>query len=266
MAEAVGLAVSVAALAGLFNNTVDCFEFVQLGRNFGKDYDTSQVMLDNAQLRLSRWGKSLGLGDNIRDVESLATRFQPLSNVTHAERLLGQVFNLFADAEGVSHKYKIQNKSDSNSLAIYNPQTDLSSEMASLHEKMRGLSIKRQNNSGLRQKTKWALYEGEHFRQLIGNITKLVDDLVDLFPASKQSQRELCDAEVSVLGSGEAITVLQEIAASQDKLLEQAINAQARDSTFAKSHHIEFSGNGNSGAQVGHNSGTMSGFTFGKGN
>lgn len=54
MAEAAGLAASVIALAGLFNNTVECFEFIQLGRNFGKNFQTSQLKLDNARLRLSR--------------------------------------------------------------------------------------------------------------------------------------------------------------------------------------------------------------------
>jgi hypothetical protein len=34
--EVGGLTVGVLALAGLFNNAVDCFEYVQLGRNFGK--------------------------------------------------------------------------------------------------------------------------------------------------------------------------------------------------------------------------------------
>jgi hypothetical protein len=54
MAEAAGLVVGVVAFAGLFNNTVECLEFVQLGRVFGKDFQTSQLRLDNARPRLSR--------------------------------------------------------------------------------------------------------------------------------------------------------------------------------------------------------------------
>ena len=75
MAETAGLVVGVVALAGLFNTTVECFEFVQLGRNFGKDFQTSQLKLDNARLRLSRWGKSLGLVEDVRDLASLQGRF-----------------------------------------------------------------------------------------------------------------------------------------------------------------------------------------------
>jgi hypothetical protein len=36
--EPTGLAVGIIALAGLFNDAVDCFEYVQLGRNFGKNF------------------------------------------------------------------------------------------------------------------------------------------------------------------------------------------------------------------------------------
>jgi Skp family chaperone for outer membrane proteins len=70
MAEAAGL-VGVVDLAGLFNNTVKCFEFVQLGRTFGEDFQTSQLKLDNARLRLSRWDKSLSLDEDVQDTASL---------------------------------------------------------------------------------------------------------------------------------------------------------------------------------------------------
>jgi hypothetical protein len=263
MAEAAGLVVGVVALAGLFNNTVECFEFVQLGRTFGKDFQTSQLKLDNARLRLSRWGKSLHLDENIRDTASLQGPFGSESIVKHAEALLGQITELFADAEGVSSKYKNRMAPQDDSLMVYNPQTDLDPAIVKLHEKMRQLATERQNRSGLRQKAKWALYQQKQFHRLIEDITELVDSLVELFPATQQAQRDLCDTEVSAIGENEAISVLKEIAAAQDKLLEQAIT-KTTDSAD-RSHHIVFSGSGNTGLQLGYNSGTMSGFTFGKG-
>ncbi|KAF2844206.1 small s protein [Plenodomus tracheiphilus IPT5] len=263
MAEAAGLVVGVVALAGLLNNTVECFEFVQLGRAFGKNFQTSQLKLDNARLRLSRWGKSLGLDDHVRDTASLQGRFGSAANVKHAEDLLGQIVQLFAEAEGVSNKYKSRTEPQDGSLVVYDPQTDLDPAMARLHEKMRQLAIERQNRSGVRQKAKWALYQEKQFRRLIEDITELVSDLDDLFPATQQPQRELCDIEVSTIGEGEGMSALREIAADQDKLLEQAIT-KATENT-ERLHHIVFSGSGNTGLQLGHNSGTMSGFSFGRG-
>jgi len=263
MVETAGLVGGVVALTGLFNNTVECFEFIQLGRTFGKSFETSQLKLDNARLRLSRWGKSLSLNDNIQDTVSLQGRFESEATVKHAEALLGQIVELFAEAEGVSNRYKSQTAPQDDSLAVHDPQTDLDPAMAKLHDKMRQLAIERQKRSGVRQKAKWALYQEKQFRRLIEDITELVDSLVELFPATQQTQRELCDREVSAIGEGEGISVLKEIAAAQDRLLEQAIKKATVGAD--RSHHIVFSGSGNTGLQLGYNSGTMSGITIGKG-
>lgn len=45
-----------AGLAALFNRVVKCFNYVQLGRNFGKGLQTSQVKLYNAGFELPRQG------------------------------------------------------------------------------------------------------------------------------------------------------------------------------------------------------------------
>ena len=263
MAEPAGLTIGVVALASLFNNAVECFEFVQLGRKFGKNFQTSQLKLDNARLRLSRWGKSLGLDDNIEHTVSLEERFGSDPTVKQAEALLGQILELFAEAEGVSNKYKSRTTAEDSSLVTCNPQTDLDPAMAELHHKMRQLAIERQNRSSVRQKAKWALYEEKQFRRLIEDITELVNSLVELFPTSQQSQRSLCEIEVSTINGNEGTPVLREIAAVQDKYLADAFT-KAMDNTGG-SHHVVFSGSNNNGLQVGHNSGIMKGFTFGQG-
>jgi hypothetical protein len=106
------------------------------------------------------------------------------------------------------------------------------------------------------------LYQEKQFRRLIEDITELVNNLVGLFPATQQSQRDFCDIEVSAIGEGEGISALREIAAAQDTCLEQAITKATE--RVGESHRIVFSGSGNTGVQVGHNSGTMSGFSFGR--
>lgn len=146
------------------------------------------------------------------------------SSFKHAEGLLGQVTEIFAEAEGVSNEHKNQTAPQDNSLVVYNPQKDLDPPIAKLHEKMRQLAIERQSHSGLRQKAKWALYQEKHFRRLIEDITELVDSLIELFPATQQAHRDLCDMEVSAIGENDSIFLLKEIAAAQDKFLEQAID------------------------------------------
>jgi hypothetical protein len=203
------------------------------------------------------------LDDEIRDTTSLQGRFGSESAIKHAEALLGQIVELFAEAEGVSNRYKSRTEPQDDSLIVYDPQTDLNAAAAKLHLKMRQLAIERQNQTGIRQKAKWALYQEKQFRRLIEDITELVDGLVELFPAAQQSQRKLCDLEVSAIGEGEGISILRDIAAAQDKLLEEAIKKTMKSTD--PSYHIVFSGNGNTGLQLGYNSGSMSAFIFGKG-
>ena len=261
MAEAAGLTVGVVALAGLFNNAVQCFEFIQLGRGFGKSFQTNLLQLDNARLRLSRWGSSLGLSDNLQGAQSLEERFGP-QPVEQARALLGQILELFGEAESVSDKYKSRAKANDGRLATYNAQTELDSATANLHNQIRQLSVERQNRTGLRQKAKWALYEEKSFRRLIEDVTELTHSLVELFPAAQEVQQRLCDHEVSSIGANEAIPVLREIAAKQDRFLEDAISKVANKTGGI--HNIVFSGNNNTGFQLAHNSGTISGIQFGK--
>jgi len=221
--EPAGLAVGALALAGLFNNAVDCFEYVQLGRNFGTNFQTSLLKLDNARLRLSRWGQAVGLSGDIANAQSLQSTALPTEDIPKAEKLLGQILELFADAEGVSAKFKSRASANDSSLMVLDVQEDMDSVHRSLHEKMRDLSIKRQNRTALHQKVKWALYEEKHFRRLIEDVIDLVNGLVETFPAVQQEQRELCEVEVSEIGTSDGLPILKDIAVSQDKDLEVAI-------------------------------------------
>ena len=221
--EPAGLAVGVVALAGLFNNAVDCFEYVQLGKSLGKDFQTSTLKLDVARLRLSRWGEALGLSGDVTDVSSLGTTRLSAEDVPKAESLLGQILALFADAEEMSGKYKSRAAAGDASLAVLDVQAEMDTLHRSLHEKMRGLSIRRQNKTPLRQKAKWALYEKKQYDRLVADVIELVNALVEMFPALRPEQQELCKAEVSDINGKDELPVLGTIVASQDHDLYAAI-------------------------------------------
>lgn len=97
-----GLTTGVVALAGMFNNAVDCFEYIQFGRYFVKDLRVNLLKLDNAGLRLSRWGESMGLSRDLEGAQALSAE-----DARRAGKRLGQTSELFANAEGgVSAKFK----------------------------------------------------------------------------------------------------------------------------------------------------------------
>ncbi|KAI4949551.1 hypothetical protein J4E91_005290 [Alternaria rosae] len=217
--EPAGLALGILALTGTFNNAIDCFEYIRLGRAFGTNFQTSLLKLDNARLRLSRWGESVGL-DNAHNIR-LATG--PPGDVAAAERVLSQIMDLFANAEGISIKYKNRSGEVEWNLAIIDSATDMEPVGQLLHERMRSLFIKRQKSTLLRQKVQWALHEEKYFKRLIEDITDLVSDLVELYPAAREEQRRLCRTEVSEISSRDCLRALEEIAALQDKELNRAL-------------------------------------------
>jgi Prion-inhibition and propagation len=221
--EPAGLTVGVVALAGLFNNAVDCFEYIQLGRNFGKDFQTSLLKLDNARLRLSRWGEAARLNGDVADVQSLELTALSPEDIPKAEGLLGHILDLFTDAEKVSGNFKSQAVTGDSGLMVLDVHADLDAAHRTLHDQMRGLSIRRQNKTSLQQKAKWALYEKKHLERLISDVIELVNDLVETFPAIQQAQRELCKIEVSDIGTNGSLPILEGITASQDKELHAAI-------------------------------------------
>lgn len=254
-----GFAIGVISLAALFDNAVNCFEYIQLGRAFGKNYQVSLLKLDNARLRLSRWGKAVGLGCDVENTRSLQSRIAaPSPEVKQAEAILGQIVDLFLVAEGVSNKFKTRVSSNDTKLVLYDEKKDMEPVPRLLHEQMRELSISRQKGTSFLKKAKWALYEEKQFKRLIEDITELVNALVELFPAAQATQKQLCEIEVQTIGTAQSLPVLKEVVAGgQDKFLEAAVE-KAILNNYTYTHTISFTGNNNSGFQVGHNAGTIS--------
>jgi hypothetical protein len=221
--EPAGLAVGIVALAGLFNNAVDCFEYVQLGSAFGTDFQVSLLKLDILRLRLSRWGKSVGLDGDLSNAHAIKLATGPPEDIEKAGNVLGQIMDLFTKMESKSKKYQSRMGEIDGDLKVLDVATNLEASGQSLHEKMRAMSIKRQNSTPLRPKVQWALYERKRFRVLLEDVTDLVNDLVECFPASREEQRRLCTTEASTIGSGDCVSALKDVIAQQDGDLHQAV-------------------------------------------
>ena len=182
------------------------------------------------------------------------------------EQILGQILHLFADAEGISIKFKDRAGQSKQELLVYENELNLEPTALSLHNKMRDLSIKRQNQTPLRQKAKWALHKEKHFKRLIEDITSLVNDLIELFPAAQASQKELCKvetAQMAEMNANKTLPMLRAVVKDQDKLLEEAV-VEALDPKTS-TPNVVFSGSHNSGFQLANNTGTISNLRWGGG-
>ncbi|KAK8036218.1 hypothetical protein PG993_008832 [Apiospora rasikravindrae] len=66
MTDIFGTVAGALSVAALFTDCVDCFEYVQLGRHFGQDFERCRLKLDIAQTRLSRWGEAVAIHEDPR--------------------------------------------------------------------------------------------------------------------------------------------------------------------------------------------------------
>jgi hypothetical protein len=217
MAETAGLVIGAVSLTAIFTACVDCFEYVQLGRNFGKDYQRSLLKLDIVKLRLSRWANAANESHNQYQV--------PLGSPVEAQKvevILGEIVACFADAERVSQRFKPKGN-NTTELQLYDANTDLEPSLQTMHIKMRDLALKRQRRSNVRQKASWALYEKKYFDRLICDVTQLVEGLIQLFPATQRLQSELVVEEIQEIESLPAFTEVKTAAEGIDSLLVSSV-------------------------------------------
>lgn len=136
--EIAGLVIGSTSLATLFTTCVDCFEYVQLGRHFGKDFQTAVLKLDLIKLRLSRWASAVN--DSLITVHSE-------EEIAKVKEVLGQIIYVFEETEKRAEKFTT---SKGASKTQESPSVD--ADIETIHLKIRELALRRQKRSRFRQK------------------------------------------------------------------------------------------------------------------
>ncbi|OAR02540.1 hypothetical protein LLEC1_02443 [Akanthomyces lecanii] len=180
MAEVFGTISAALSVAALFNNAVQCFGYVQLGRHYGRDYERCQLKLDILQARLIKWGDTVGIHDDVR----FATA-SPTDEATRRVRIvLEEIGLMFQTAKKTSSRYEITNQV---STAAW-PSLDIFQGV------LRKRGKERQRASSFKQKMKWALYDAKELQRLLTNMNGFVDDLEKLHPAEQRRGAATPDA------------------------------------------------------------------------
>ncbi|GAO18183.1 hypothetical protein UVI_02037030 [Ustilaginoidea virens] len=103
MAEVFGTVAGAMSVAALFNNCVDCFEYIQLSRHFGRDFERCQLKLDVANIRLGTWGETLAINDDPR----FATDAPDDRDSRQVQAILEEIGLLFQTVQKSSKRYEI---------------------------------------------------------------------------------------------------------------------------------------------------------------
>jgi hypothetical protein len=214
MAEPFGIVSGAVSIATAFTACVDCFEYVKLGRRFGRDFQTSQLSLTCARLRLSRWGAAVRVYDDPQLGNPNATP----DELQAAKSTLLQILRLFEDSADLSKKYRLRATS-ADDLSEFSVG-DLDPVSATLDNEMRDIASRRQKGASILKITKWALFEGSELTRLIDNITRLIGDLETLFPGQQQARVALVRSDMTELPQGEQhLRLLVRISQGVDGLL-----------------------------------------------
>lgn len=217
--EPLGFAIGVASLTGAFTACVDCFEYIQLGRQFGQDYGKCLLKLDIAKVRMSRWGAAMGLG-----LDTYMKRQVSMSgeDLRLAKSLLEQISDSFKDAKRISErfeKHSILQKTRTDDLLVYDTVPNLNPSYQRLHLTMGELANQRQKKTSIRKKAIWAIYEKKRFDSMIEDVTGFIRELVELVPATQEDQRALCKTEVCAISETQDLALLNDIACEDDNML-----------------------------------------------
>lgn len=215
MAEPFGIAAGAIGIATAFTTCIDCFEYIQFGRHFGRDFQTDQLALSCARLRLTRWGESVDIYNDPRLGKPDATA----TEIQVAKDTLLQILVLFADTEGISKKYKMAAKAGEDLSAF--AMGDMDPTLMALDNKMKGLAIQRQKGSRFLKLTSWALYHRSELKDLLERIVSLIDNIEKVFPAP-QAQITLVRQEAAKVGDKQSLELIEKAAKGVDSLLQAA--------------------------------------------
>lgn len=232
--ELAGFTLAVGSIPGIFVPCVECFQYVKLSRAFGADFGFCLAKLEAAELEFTRWGDAMGLLQTPFDPPALFTKGNwEEKEIKKAMKWLALIEDAFEDAKKTSQKFKLSHEDDDGPEILEIPDEAAELEKAQKPVKKLVLSLRkatkrRQKESSFGRKIQWALYRKADFESLIETICHLVDNLVKLFPALQDQQKQLCKEELKEV-EPESIPTLVKVLGDNDKLLNLVISEEIKE-------------------------------------
>lgn len=193
---------------------MECFEYIQLGKSFGRDYQTSQLRLDAARLRLSRWGEAANVYHSER------SRSEPAEgDLETAAAYFEEIQHLMQGVQRSAKRYQLANPSANTLLASSDDMTLVGNRV---HNRATAIAQHRQRSVGTFKKITWALYDGKEFERLVSQIITLIDELEKIFPMEEAS-RALVEMEIEEIDDVPSLLALEQASQATDPLLSEAV-------------------------------------------
>lgn len=216
--EAVGLAVGVAGLAGLFSACIDCFELVQRGRYHGRDYLLLETKFTNQRLRLRTWGRACGLtNENAEDASDILGDHELRASV---ENTLAHLFALFRDGRALRTKYGLKEDQPSQGL-LSSGSTKIGAMVSNrlsggrlghMLQELGDTVSRTQKEAKMTTKVRWAIEDKAKFSELVQHMKDLIDDLDGLtrLLAVPERQKNIIRCEITSISDIYTLETMEE--------------------------------------------------------
>ncbi|KAJ5362070.1 hypothetical protein N7541_002914 [Penicillium brevicompactum] len=239
MTEIFGAVAGALSIAALFNNCVQCFEYLQLGRQFGRDFEHYQLKLDIAKLRLTRWGESVKVNEDPRFANPATSD----RDARQVQAILENLETLFQTVHRSSKRYSI----DAEQRELVTFETNqMQPVFRRLHNRLDSLTRQRQKQTSYFKKAAWALYDCKSFDKMIRQISGFVEDLEKILPQERIRHR-LAELEIEDIDHEASLMTLKAAAVSTDNLLLSILEQRIEKVTARNCvNHL----NGEDGARV----------------
>ena len=224
--ETAGLVIGTLGLAALFETCMTCFDYIDTGRQYGKDYQRFAISMRSLELRMSRWW----------DVARLQAGTARMSKDAESQikDLLGEITSDLQEAQKRAQKYNNPTMADDGSVRL-----------ETLAENFQRQANIRQRRTPLGNVIKWALRDQTKCKRLIKSIKNAVEELEGVLPqtahdsqlthraAVEDAQQLVQPAEVEEPTEANAtpdIEILHD-AADNDPVLQQVLEIVARNAS-----------------------------------
>jgi hypothetical protein len=222
--EIAGLAIGTLSLAALFETCMTCFDYIDTGRQYGKDYQRFVISMRSLELRMSRWWDVAGL--------QAGTARIPEDAEHHIRDLLGEIHSDLQEARERAQKYNNPVMTDD----------DGSVRLENLAERFQRQANVRQKRTPLGRVIKWALRDQMKCKRVIKNIKNAVEELEGVLPqtapdsqlthqaAVEDAQQLVQPAEVEEPAEASATPVIEILhdATDNDPVLQQVLEIVAK--------------------------------------
>lgn len=180
--------ISVASLAALFSTCLDALDTISAIARYGIDHEILQVKVEVEKVRLLLWGQAVGLAGDVADIDKALEREYVRNAVAS---LLVCFVKFLEDTERLRDEYGLIEQSVNARMdAPTTPAENiLGRTFKRTYDKFRNNPIKRQKETSLFTKTKWAIKDESKFRSLVKELRSINDSLGALLPGVAERAR-----------------------------------------------------------------------------